>query len=73
MSKRFDSEGNKLPRGVCLDKEREGHYRATYKGHSVRCATLEEAVLKRHELVKAAVPHPKYVEWNRKRKLNEKD
>lgn len=63
MAKRYTEEGTVIPRGVCMDKDREGYFRATYKGHSIRCASLKEAIAKRKELVKAGVPHPKYGEW----------
>ena len=63
MAKRMTEDGRVIPRGVCADKDRDGHWRATYKGHSVRCASLDEAIAKRKELVKAGVPHPKYKEW----------
>jgi len=63
MARRVNEEGEIIPRGVCMDKDRDGYYRATYKGHSVRCASLEEAIAKRKELVKAGEAHPKYKEW----------
>lgn len=63
MATRLTDDGRVIPRGVCADKDREGYFRATYKGHSIRCASLEEAIEKRKELVKAGEPHPKYKEW----------
>jgi len=63
MAKRLTEDGKLIPRGVCMDKDREGHFRATYKGWSIRCSSLEAAIAKRKELVKAGEPHPKYREW----------
>lgn len=63
MPKRKTEDGQVIPRGVCADKDRPGYWRATYKGRSVRCASLEDAIAKRKELVKAGEPHPKYGEW----------
>lgn len=63
MARRINEEGQIIPRGVCCDKDREGYYRATYKGYSIRCASLEDAIAKRKELVAAGEPHPKYGEW----------
>lgn len=63
MSKRRTEDGRIIPRGVCADKDRKGCWRATYKGHSIRCSSLEEAIEKRKELVRNGVPHPKYKEW----------
>lgn len=63
MAKRLTEDGKVIPRGVCMDKDRDGHFRATYKGHSIRCASLEEAIEKRKELVREGIPHPKYKEW----------
>lgn len=63
MARRLTKEGEVIPRGVCMDKDREGYFRATYKGHSIRCASLEEAIKKRKELVQAGEAHSKYKEW----------
>ncbi len=58
--RRFTEDGERLPKGVCVDKER-GKFRATYKGWSIKCSTLEEATEKREELVKAKKAHPSYI------------
>lgn len=50
----------KLPTGVTTDKER-GKFRATYKGYSVRCNTLESAIAERHRLRGLGVAHPSYI------------
>ena len=55
----------KLPRGVTTDKER-GKFRATFKGWSVRCDTIEQAVTVRRELRKRG-PHPSYIARRQKK------
>lgn len=67
MAKRFTRDGTRIPTGVCEDKER-GCWRATYKGWSVKCPTLEDAIDKRKELARKGEPHPSYVARMKKKK-----